>query len=355
MAGILLFVAPPASGAAQDLPGLPPAALRGAPPTVRAYLAARRTLAITVDGRLDDPAWQRAAWTADFTDIEGSVRPRPPLRTRVKMLWDDRYWYVAAELEEPDLWATITQRDAVIFHDNDFELFIDPSGSTHHYFEIELNALATVWDLFLPKPYRDGGQAVNGWDVKGLDVAVGLQGTLNDPEDRDRGWTVELAIPWTAFADSAGVTVPPRAGTQWRVNFSRVEWDRDVMAGEYRVRRDSATGKLRPEHNWVWSPQGLVNMHLPELWGVVQFGGARLQSDPDNDAARWALRRVYYAQRDFQQANGAYAADLAALAVPQLPADLGLRLTADGWEAWLPGSRTRPTWHIRADGLLWKN
>ena len=25
------------------------------------------------------------------------------------------------------------------------------------------------------------------------------------------------------------------------------------------------------EDNWVWSPQGLVDMHVPERWGVVQF------------------------------------------------------------------------------------
>lgn len=330
-----------------------PAALREVPPAVRSYVAGRRTLPINLDGRLDDPAWRRAAWTADFTDIEGPLRARPPLRTRVKMLWDDQYWYVGAELEEPDLWATITQHDAVIFHDNDFELFIDPGGTTHRYFEIEVNALATVWDLFLPRPYRDGGQAVNGWNVDGLRAEVALTGTLNQPGDRDRGWSVELAIPWSAFADSAGVRVPPKAGDQWRVNFSRVEWDRDTVAGAYRVRRDAVTGKPAPEHNWVWSPQRVVNMHLPELWGVVQFGGAPLRRDRANDAARWALRRIYYAERDFFEAHGAYSSDRAALGMAHLPAGLELRLTPDGWEARLPATLTRNPWRIRADGLIW--
>jgi hypothetical protein len=25
------------------------------------------------------------------------------------------------------------------------------------------------------------------------------------------------------------------------------------------------------EDNWVWSPQGLINMHVPEMWGRVRF------------------------------------------------------------------------------------
>ena len=128
------------------------------------------------------------------------------------MLWDDQYWYIAAQMEEPDLWATIRERDAVIFRDNDFELFIDPSGTAHRYFEVEMNQLATVWDLFLAKPYREGGHADNSWNIDGLRIAVALDGTLNDPRDRDHGWTVELAIPWSAFADSGRNVVPPRAG-----------------------------------------------------------------------------------------------------------------------------------------------
>jgi len=78
------------------------------------------------------------------------------------MLWDDTYFYVAAQLEEPDVWATLTQRDTVIFYDNDFEVFIDPDGDTHNYYELEVNAFGTLWDLMLLTPYRDGGPAIDG-------------------------------------------------------------------------------------------------------------------------------------------------------------------------------------------------
>ncbi|MES1259646.1 MAG: carbohydrate-binding family 9-like protein [Gemmatimonadota bacterium] len=236
------------------------------------YVAVRAAQAITIDGKLTEAEWAAAPWTSDFTDIEGSLRPAPPLKTRVRMLWDEQYWYIAAELEEPDLWATVRGRDEVVFRDNDFEIFVDPSGTAHRYFEIELNQIATVWDLFLPKPYREGGHAVNEWNITGLQIVTALHGTLNHPGDHDRGWTVELAIPWAAFADSGRNTVPPPSGARWRVNFSRVEWDVDTAGGAYVKRKDRA-GKALPEHNWVWSPQGVVNMHVPERWGTIEFAG----------------------------------------------------------------------------------
>ena len=142
-------------------------------------------------------------------DIEGDAKPKPRCATRMKMLWDDQYLYIAAELEEPHLWATLTEHDSVIFQDNDFEVFLDPDGDNQNYCELELNALNTTWDLLLTKPYRDGGRAINAWEILGLKTAVHLDGTLNDPRDKDRGWTVEIAWPWkglkelTSRADAA--------------------------------------------------------------------------------------------------------------------------------------------------------
>ena len=60
------------------------------------------------------------------------------------MLWDDDYFYIGAELREPHVWGTLTAHDSVIFHDNDFEVFIDPNGDNHEYYEFEINALGTV-------------------------------------------------------------------------------------------------------------------------------------------------------------------------------------------------------------------
>ena len=131
----------------------------GAPPTdadmlapfphPKGYVCHRATSPITIDGDLADAEWAAAPWTDAFVDIEGDKKPKPRFRTRVKMLWDDEALYIAAELEEPHVWATLTEHDAVIFHDNDFEVFLDPDGDNHLYGELELNALNTTWDLLL--------------------------------------------------------------------------------------------------------------------------------------------------------------------------------------------------------------
>ncbi|MDP6849570.1 MAG: carbohydrate-binding family 9-like protein [Planctomycetota bacterium] len=218
-----------------------------------------------VDGHLNDSAWLKTDWTPDFVDIQGPHLPTPRFQTRVKMCWDEQFFYIAADMEEPHVWATLTQHDSVIFHDNDFEVFIDPDGDREQYYEIEINALGTEWDLRLVKTYIDGGPPVDSWEIPGLQKAVAVQGTLNDPSDLDRGWTVELGIPWVVLAEFANRPSPPNYGDSWRVNFSRVEWQETHAHGEYKKIPDTK------EDNWVWTPQHTINMHLPEHWGFVRF------------------------------------------------------------------------------------
>ena len=92
----------------------------------REYVAHKTASPIVPDGNLSKPVWREVPYTDDFVDIATATVPR--LRTRAKMRWDDSFLYVAAELEEPQLWATLTEHNAVIFHDNDFEIFVDPNG-----------------------------------------------------------------------------------------------------------------------------------------------------------------------------------------------------------------------------------
>jgi hypothetical protein len=257
---------------------------------------------LTINGDLNKPAWQAAPWTTDFVDIEGDKKPLPRFRTRAKMLWDADYFYIAAEMEEPHVWGTLTEHDSVIFYDNDFEVFIDPDGDNHDYGELEINALNTTWDLRLPKPYRNGGPAIDAWEIEGMKTAVSVQGTLNDASDTDRGWYVEMALPWAALATLQGGTCPVD-GQQWRVNFSRVEWDIEIIDDTYHKIPN------RPEHNWVWSPQGVIDMHRPEFWGYVQFsqvpvgtGIVPFQADPEW-ATRCTLMAVYEAQKTAREAN----------------------------------------------------
>ena len=278
--------------------------------TPKHYICYRAKGDIAIDGKIEEAAWKDISWSEDFEDIEGSAKPKPRLRTRVKMMWDDQYLYIAAQLEEPHIWATLKEHDAIIFHDNDFEVFIDPDGDTHQYYEIEINALNTVMDLYMGKPYRNGGEALMNWDTKGIRTAVYVNGTLNNSKDTDKEWTVEMAIPFSALSFFNNKQRPVD-NSLWRINFSRVEWDTDIKNGEY--------VKLRkPENNWVWSPQDIINMHAPERWGYLLFTTqhkATFQLPAAEDAKAY-LWRIYYAQQTYRQSNGRYAPNLEALKMP---------------------------------------
>lgn len=353
---VLAGLAPPA--AAGQRPAVNLEALPYAPRTAVCY---RTPAPLAIDGRLDEPAWQAVSWSAPFVDIDGVRAVRHA--TRVKLLWDDTALYIAAELAEPDLWASITTRDAVIFQDHDFEVFLDPGGDTHEYYELEVNALGTAWDLFLVKPYRDGGPPLHAWDIAGLRVGVDVKGTLNRPGDRDEGWTVELALPWASLREASPTRRAPRDGEHWRINFSRVEWTMDVVDGSYRKRPNPATGRPLPEDNWVWSPQGAIDMHMPERWGVLQFSdvlaGQREAPfvEDRNDRVKWALRRLYYRQRAYRAAHGRYAPALDALGPSDIRVE-GLVFapilvgTPSLYEVIAPGFDGSEV-HLAQDGRVW--
>lgn len=217
------------------------------------YVCYRTAQKLKIDGKLNESSWEKAVSTSPFVDISGEGFAKPLYNTSAKMLWDDKYFYVGATLLEKDIKAKLTQRDTIIYHDNDFEVFLDPDGDGHNYFEIETNARGVIFDLMLDKPYRSGGNFMVQWDCPGLQVAIHCSGTLNNPKDEDKQWTVEMAIPHKAL--TVNFNNPLQAGKTWRVNFSRVQW---LKAND-------------PEENWVWMPTGKVDMHMPDRWGFVYF------------------------------------------------------------------------------------
>lgn len=321
----------------------------------KGYVCGRAATPPVIDGNIDNKEWAKAPWTDDFVDIEGDKKPRPRFRTRAKMLWDDQYFYIAAELSEPNVWGTLKDHDLVIFQDNDFEVFIDPDGDNHAYYEMEMNALNTTWDLLLEKPYRNGGPAVNAWEIPGMKTGVRVNGTLNDATDRDTSWTVEIAMPWKVLGERTKRPAPPRDGDQWRVNFSRVEWE---VTTEGKAKK-KVPG--RKEDNWVWSPQGVVDMHRPETWGFVQFSNAEPGTIPfrltDDWSDRELLMRIYHAQQAFHAEHKAWARSLDDLKLATgKTSDVVLTTTANGYTASIGreavGDRPRRVLRVREDSLL---
>ena len=277
----------------------------------RSHIAYHTSDSITIDGSAADASWSKVDWTDLFIDIQGVEKPK--YNTQAKMLWDDTYFYILAKMEEPHVWADITKRDAIIFHNNDFEVFIDPDGDTHHYYEIEVNAINTIWDLFVSKPYRETNVVLNDWTATGMKTAIAIDGTLNNPKDTDKGWSVEMAIPWSVFKKSYFEKNVP-IDNFWRVNFSRVNWDHQITDGKYERKQD-VNGKLLHEYNWVWSPQGVINMHEPEKWGYVCFSSKEAGDKdafviPQDEKIKWAMYKMYRAQKTHFEANNSWLTSL---------------------------------------------
>ncbi|MCQ2149059.1 MAG: family 10 glycosylhydrolase [Bacteroidales bacterium] len=231
----------------------------------RVYDARRSTDKMKIDGKLTEKTWKEAVPSTEFVDIRGKDWPAPTMSTTMKMAWDDDCLYVGATLIEHNVTGSLKEHDSIIYKDNDFEVFLDPYCDGKLYYEIENNALGTVMDLMMEKPYSEGGTFIMNWDCKGLELAVSVDGTLNRKGDSDRAWYVEMAIPFDAlkrdFRD-------PRLNKVWRVNFSRVEWLKPEG----------------PEENWVWSPTDKVDIHLPSKWGYLRFCDG--QSVPELPHAR---------------------------------------------------------------------
>lgn len=293
------------------------------------YVIYKTTAAINIDGQANESDWEQASWSEYFEDIEGEGKPKPLYQTRVKMLWDETNIYIFAELEEPHVWAYYEKNDMIVFHENDFEVFIDPNRDTHNYYEFEVNAQNTLFDLFLDKPYRNGAKANIPWNAKGFQSAIHINGTLNNPTDKDESWTVEMKIPFSSLTIN-GSYLQPKNKDVWKINFSRVQWQTEVVDGKYVRKINPETNKRYPEFNWVWSPQGVINMHYPERWSMAQFSANHVgqnnetfQLPMDEKFANY-LWLIYYKQQKYISEHGIYSKTLSGLDIPKTGLDNGI-------------------------------
>ena len=325
------------------------------------YVCYKTAEPIIIDGKIDNQ-WDKIEWTNDFKDIQGDNEPTPEYKTNAKIAWDDEYLYFAAKLEDPHIWAKLRMRDTVIFYDNDFEIFIDPTGNTHKYYEFEMNAFNTIWDLLLEKPYRDGCQALFGWDIRGIKSAVHIEGTINNSSDTDKFWSVEVAMPWKILKEYARGKLP-KENEQWRIGFSRVEWWTDIIDGAY-IKKNGENGKHLPEENWVWGSTGFINMHMPEMWPFVQFThtiagekGVNFIDNPD-EQVKWALRQLYYMQNKYKAKNGSYSSTLDAFEFPKVNLENykftpSMENTSSYYEISVPSANGEQKILINNQGMTW--
>ncbi len=324
----------------------------------RSYIAYHTTESIHIDGLASESSWSKAKSTELFIDIEGSKIPK--YKTSVKMLWNNEHLYFLAKMEEPHVWGNLKQRDTIIFYNNDFEIFIDPDNDTHNYYEFEVNALNTLWDLFITKPYREKTTVLNEWDANGFKSSVKVNGTINNPNDTDTGWVIEIAIPFKVFRTSYYHKNVPK-DKFWRVNFSRVNWDFELQNNKYSRKKDSK-GKFMSEYNWVWSPMGVIDMHRPEDWGYVYFSSKKVGEEdhfkiPEDEKVKQLLYKLYRKQKEYFKENNRWATSFRELSEDdnEIEGNKIIRTIENhqtGWNITVVSPFTKHVFIIKEDGKI---
>ena len=259
------------------------------------YTAKKIDTSIAIDGNIKKAIWENAAWSKRFVDM---VTGSPGMyNTQTAILWNDTHLYIAFEAEEPQVEAKLTERDSILFLENDLEVFIDGGDC---YYELEVNAANTIYEVFfiwkdaytkgskfdIPQfdvhqnqAYTFGGDydrsgksfwkgthprgirwAFTNYDLPELETAVQVNGKLNDNSHIDKGWSLEIGIPWSSLKLLAnGRSLPPTDGDIWRLFLGRFQ--KLIIGGK----------EIQPHPAMVLNSHGIYDTHLPEKWSRVKF------------------------------------------------------------------------------------
>lgn len=267
----------------------PDLSLRTDLPAPPRYVCKRTDTPIVIDGRLDEAVWQRVQWSDPFGDIEEGPAT---VSTRIALLWDDTSLYVGFQVEDHDVRGTMGDyHDHVYVQDDDVEIFF---GGSELYYELGINPINNLYQLqwvWLEQLVREnrfdelehwltrddfiyyrrrrheplGRIGDLNYTLPGLQTAVAIDGVLNNPAIEDRGWTVEIALPWAGLADAVGEDfAPPAPGDVRRMVGYRAHHDH---ADPERFGEAGAT----PWEQQTWSVMGNSNIHNPERWAEVTF------------------------------------------------------------------------------------
>ena len=208
-------------------------------PPLPVYEVHRAKTPPRIDGRLDDAAWAAATpvtFIFPWPDQTGKKQ-----KTTARLTWDDNNLYVGYDCEDSDITAVYTKHDDPTYKDDAVEIFIAPPGVKNLYLGLEMNVRAALYDYLYAFPQR----LIKKYDLPGVKLATTIRGTLNKSGDQDRGWSLEVAIPWSAFSDLKDDPVP-KIGERWIANMNR--WD--GTEPNRRLSQWSDSGQVKPDPHW---------------------------------------------------------------------------------------------------------
>lgn len=219
-------------------------------PAVPRLIARRATGDIKLDGKLDEPDWEAAQRTGPFVN---TMNGGPgAFEARAQVLFDADAFYCAFQVADDYLKSTFDSADDHLWEQDTVEIMFDPDGDGRNYFELQVSPRGVHFDTRYdarrdPRPFGH-----MDWSSE-VSAGVALDGKLDD-EAADVGYTVELRVPWSAFATGQPPASAPAPGDTWRINFF-------VM--DARERGQRAVG---------WSAPLVGDFHTLEKFGRVVFG-----------------------------------------------------------------------------------
>jgi hypothetical protein len=220
-------------------------------PATREAVCRRAATPPKIDGKVDDPVWHGAAVIDRFPAFWKNVESGPG--TVARLLWDDDALYFAATMTDAELRSFGTKRNDTLWLGDVFEVFLKPHEDRPEYYEFQVNPKSVILEL----PFARRGEDFNkvaALPPLGMTAVAVCDGTPDKPGDRDRGWSVEGRIPWSAFARTGG---RPKPGDSWRFALCRYDYGPEGTAP---VTMSSA-------------PLSRPSFHRYEDYGVLRFEG----------------------------------------------------------------------------------
>ena len=221
------------------------------------YHAVKAKEPITVDGKMDEASWKNAE-VVTLTNFFRLDKPVDKQNTKFRMMWDDANIYLYYEAEDTSLTARETVFDGRTYIDDCAEFFVVPvPDSVYMHFGFEINITEVRYDyIVLWKYINNRNFFISGYNPEYKVKAI-YNGTLNNDKDKDKGWTMEFAIPMTAFSNINGMA-RPKPGVRWA--FQAVRQDRNAVDDRFR-----STALLYPVFNLK------LDVHQPQHFGLFEF------------------------------------------------------------------------------------
>jgi len=204
-----------------------------------------------IDGIENDSIWQQIIPVVLKDNRSGNEVRESELQTYVKACYDDSTLYFFFLCSDPDIWTSFTQRDEHLWENEAVEIFIDVDDVPETYVEIEVSPANVLFDSYIVDTVNIDVPKTALFNLKGIRTAVAVSGTLNERDDKDDYWTVEIAIP---FADLANENIKQvTTATEIRINFYRLDENQGMERMSY-----------------AWSPTG-GRFHKPAYFGNLTF------------------------------------------------------------------------------------